>query len=679
MNKRLAFATGLVLLAISITLVIWQSSFSFGEFGPTTMPQAYVFWAVSILVFLLTVTLSFMLLRTALKLYVERQRKHEGSRIKSRLVFGALALSFMPVLFLVLFSVSILNFNLLAWFTRPAQNMRWSLIQVGNSMDHEAQKRAMLLARMLASQPKPSDAELKKFCADQNVLELWVEESKGKRTFWCEPVDTKPRRSVEGHAPLSADAMLAVRLVMPMDFAEKQREIQREVAEFDEFAKQRKEFRNLYLLLLSVITLFILFVATWIAQFMARQLSDPISALLIAASEVRKGNLSHRIEHDAMDEMGALVRSFNEMTSDLEANTRELERRRRFTETILESIPTAVLSLDGEGKIQRANPALRKLFPHLKADTAVRMEDLLPAEEMREFRYLANRARRTGVASRQLEFRRDRRTYHLGVTIAALEENTGFVVVLEDTSEMLRTEKAAAWHEVASYVAHEIKNPLTPIALSAERILRQIDRLPVPPDATRVIRECCVTTLREVESVKTLVNEFAQFARFPAAQLTVCDVNEVVENALTVFQGRLDRIDFRKQLAGALPPVNLDPEQFKRVVVNLVDNAAEAMQDSLVRRLTVVTRLVMPDTIELTVADTGHGVSPEDRERLFLPYFSTKGRGTGLGLAIVSHILNEHHAQIRVEDNQPAGAKFIIELRALPVAESEWKAVEVNT
>jgi len=214
-------------------------------------------------------------------------------------------------------------------------------------------------------------------------------------------------------------------------------------------------------------------------------------------------------------------------------------------------------------------------------------------------------------------------------------------------------------------VAHEIKNPLTPIALSAERIGRQLERVELPPPVARILRECAATIAKSVESVKTLVDEFAQFARFPSAQPVRADLNEVVQEALGVFQGRLDGIDLRTSFAPGLPAVNLDREQFQRAVVNLVDNAAEAMQDSLVKSLYVATQPGAADTVELLVADSGCGVSPDEKEKLFLPYFSTKNRGTGLGLAIVSHIVAEHNATIRVEDNHPSGARFTIEI---PVA-----------
>ncbi len=679
MRKRIAFATGMVLLAILVTLVVWQSSFSFGEFGPASTPQTYVFWGVSTLIFLLTVTLGFMLIRTALKLYVDRQRQREGSRIRSRLVIGALALSFIPVLFLVLFSVSVLNYNLATWFSRPARNIRWSLIEVGVAMDREAQARAQLLARWLASQPELLGPGIERICREQNIEQGWIEQG-GQRKVFCAEKAAASSRTVEASAGFGRDGRLILSIHLPMDYQQMQREIQKQVADHDELAKQRKEFRYLYLTLLFLITLFILFVATWIAQLLARQISDPISALLEAAEKVRKGILSHRVSTGALDELGTLVRAFNQMMHDLEANSRELDRRRRFTEAILESIPTGVLSLAPDGRIQRYNPAIGRIFPGSRPGSLLRIEDLLPAEESKEIRYLMNRARRTGVASRQLDFRKDRQMVHLAVTVAALEEkeNEGFVVVIEDTSELLRAQKVSAWHEVARRIAHEIKNPITPIALCAERVVRQLDRAGIPPESSRVLRECCETILGEVESVKTLVDEFSRFARFPAAEPAPCDLNEVVESALAVFQGRLEGIEIRKDLARDLPVTQLDREQIKRVVVNLVDNACEAMQESHVKRLSIVTQAPTPDSVELIVADTGCGVSQEDREKLFLPYFSTKGRGTGLGLAIVNHILSEHHGLIHVEDNAPAGARFIVELPAVTPVEAEMRSVETG-
>jgi PAS domain S-box-containing protein len=459
---------------------------------------------------------------------------------------------------------------------------------------------------------------------------------------------------------------------VPIDITEKQREIDKSDRAFKELAGSRRNVRTFYLLFMALITLFVLFVATWIALFLSKQISVPISALLHAAGEVSKGNLKYRVQVRAIDELASLVRGFNEMTKELEANSRELDARRRFTEAILESIPTGVISIGADGSIRRVNRALGRMFPAAQVATATRLEDLFSREDTAEIKYLMKRARRTGLASRELEMQTERQTMHLAVTVSALEEKltSGFVIVLEDTSELLRAQKAAAWHEVARRVAHEIKNPLTPMALSAERLSRQLERLQIPPENSRILNECASAISRSVESVKTLVDEFSQFARFPAAQPARSDLNEVVESALAVFHGRLDGIDIRVQLAADLPPVNIDKDQFQRVVVNLVDNAAEAMQDALVKRLFIATQTGAAETVELVVTDTGCGVSADEKEKLFLPYFSTKGRGTGLGLAIVNHILADHGAQIRVEDNQPTGARFTIEIPALVDSEN---------
>ena len=448
--------------------------------------------------------------------------------------------------------------------------------------------------------------------------------------------------------------------------------------EYDQLAAGKRSIRRLYLLFLLAIALFILFVATWIALLLSRQISLPIAALLEAAGQVRRGNLGFRVQVKAIDELATLVRAFNEMMHELEANSRELESRRRFTEAILESIPTGVISLSADGRIQRVNRALHGLYPAEQLEKATRLEDLFPQDDVTEIQYLMKRARRTGLAASQIDLETPGHVFHLAVTVSALAERPpatgGFVVVLEDTSEVLRAQKAAAWHEVARRIAHELKNPLTPIALSAERITRVLDRGPATADTQRVLRECAATISREVESVKSLADEFSQFSRFPAAQPVPSDLNEVVRNAIGVFAGRLEGIDLRVELGASLPPVHIDPEQFKRVVVNLVDNAAEAMRDSLVRRLLVATQLTSPDTVEILVADTGCGISADDKEKLFLPYFSTKNRGTGLGLAIVNHILSDHGARIRVEDNRPAGARFYVELPVAVAAEVEVRA-----
>jgi PAS domain S-box-containing protein len=446
--------------------------------------------------------------------------------------------------------------------------------------------------------------------------------------------------------------------------------IQRFMEEQNQQAGRRKFYHDTYFLLICLITLFVLFFASWSAQILSRQISVPISALLGAAQEVRRGNLSYRVRVNAIDELATLVRAFNEMTSELEANARELEARRRFTEAILESIPTGVISVSADERIERVNRALAGIFPPEVASSAKWLEDLFSPEDLAEIRYLLKRARRTGAAASQLDIQRSSSVLHLAVTVASLEEQRGFVLVLEDTSDLLRAQKSAAWQEVARRIAHEIKNPLTPISLCADRIARQLLRLPMDGSARAILEECTEIIQQEVQTVKSLVDEFSQFSRFPSAQPSAADLNEIVESAMSVFAGRLDGVAVSVDLDRTIPLVLADKEQLKRVIVNLIDNAFEAMNEAPVRKLLLATSHASADTVRFSVSDTGCGISAADKEKLFLPYFSTKDRGTGLGLAIVSHIVTEHHGKVRVEDNRPTGATFIVELNALSPADS---------
>lgn len=673
MRKRLLFSSGAVLLALLVTFLVLQGSFSFGDYAPSDPGQTFVYWAVSTIVFILTVALGFILARESVKLYIARRSNREGSRIRTKLMAGALALSVVPAIFLVLFSYSLLNINLRRWFARPGETINQNLIEVSNAFSKQHLARLEAEARWLQTLPEfaaavrhndiPSRVALRNVCKQHGISYLATQLGTAVPKPLCGDTNRAGTRYLTRFGAVWIDAPL------PVDLAEKQAILDRSIQQYDDLRSSRNRMNTVYLQYIALITVFILFVASWVALLLGRQISSPIAALLKAVSEVRRGNLSYRVKTQATDEMATLIRGFNEMMQELEANSRELESRRRFTEAILESIPTGVLSITADGRIQRVNRALLGVFSEPQLRMALHLGDLFPPEDVQEINYLMKRARRTGEASSQFELRTGEQVCHLSITVAALEERStaDFVVVVEDTSELLRAQRAAAWHEVARRIAHELKNPLTPISLCADRIGRQVQRGLQSPDAPRILRECSLTIAREVESVKNLVDEFSQFARFPAAQPVPADLNQVVRNGLAVFEDRLNGIRVHLDLSD-LPLVPLDAEQMKRVIVNLVDNAAEAMQESLVKELRITTRASGEETVELVVADSGPGVSPEDKEKLFLPYFSTKARGTGLGLAIVNHILSEHRATIRVEDNRPVGACFVVELPTMAAA-----------
>jgi len=428
--------------------------------------------------------------------------------------------------------------------------------------------------------------------------------------------------------------------------------------------------------LLLLLTMMVLFVTTWLALFLSKLVTRPLSALAEATQEISRGRLDHRVDVSSADEIGDLVRSFNRMAEELEASRGQIESSRRQIETILESIPTGVLSLDAERRVTHANQALFRLFnPDGRGGEhrilhGARLTEIFPLDVLEDLEPLLRRADRMGMTTSQMETPLLRGSLNVAVTVASLRhqgEPSGYVIVFEDLSDLLKAQKQAAWREVARRVAHEIKNPLTPIALSAERIRRHLERA-APPDgpSLEIIRSCAETIASAVETVRRLVDEFSTLARFPASHPQPADLNAIVESALAMFHGKLDGITLHKSLAADLPKVMADAEAIKRALANLIDNAAEALEDSQVRAIEISTALVVSrDAVEITVADTGQGVTRELKEKLFPPYFSTKKRGTGLGLAIVSRVIEEHHGSIRIEENEPLGARFIVEL---PVA-----------
>ncbi len=703
-----AFIAAASIFLMLLVLLVWQGSFTF-PFGPDNPHETILLSAVSIIIFILLATLAFILFRDAIKLYIDRQNKREGSRIRSKLLFGALLLTVAPTLFSALFNYMVLNRTLDKWFTLPARGTEMNLLELDKSYRREVQARVQAEADWLSLLPETREAALtghidapffKSVCEKRGIRQLLLTPRVGVPLLLYlfngpaanllnadadvkslpEPgsravlgssttANAEPPRSALPAFTEETVGRITVNSAITDDPSQKEALIERYVNEQKQLAGNKKFYHDNYFLLICLLTVFVLFFAAWSAQILSRQLSVPIAGLLAGAREVSRGNLSYRVRVGAIDELATLVRAFNEMTGELEGNARELELRRRFTEAILESIPTGVISVSSDERIERGNRALAGIFSLEKVTNSKRLSDLFAPDDLAEIRYLLKRARRTGTAACQLEMQRDSDVLHLAVTAASLEEHRGFVMVIEDTSDLLRAQKASAWQEVARRIAHEIKNPLTPISLCADRIARQLLRLQLPPESRAILEECAVTIQEEVQTVKTLVDEFSQFSRFPAAQPLPADLNEIVESARSVFAGRLEGIDVRLSLARNMPHVMADRELLKRVIVNLIDNAAEAMTDAPVRKLQIATSQLSPDVLELSVSDTGCGVSRADKEKLFLPYFSTKARGTGLGLAIVSHIITEHHGRVRVEDNHPQGARFIVELNALPASE----------
>ena len=485
-------------------------------------------------------------------------------------------------------------------------------------------------------------------------------------------------------------------LPMPQGLSQTTTRIRAGAEEYWRLFRSRNQVRTVFFLMLLLITVFVFFSSVWVALFLSKQITRPVEALAEAMDEIAAGKYDHRVAAIATGEMGDLVKAFNHMAADLDTSRQlaesssaqltsanlAIEERRRELETIVETIPSGVVTLDGDGKVLLSNRAFAVLMGRRQHEClrGEKIESLLPADSAEDLASVIRRGHRMGAASTEIEFQAKGRTVHLAITSARLElanAQYGTVLVVEDSTELLRAQRQLAWKEVAQRVAHEIKNPLTPIALSAERIGRHLDRS--QPDSPNVIRKCSEVILACVGTLRTLVDQFSALAQFPAPQPRVCHMNRVAEEALALFAGRLDGITVLWDLEPELPPVLADPESIRRALANLIDNAADAMQGSLLRVLGIHSSLSEDGaSVEVAVSDTGHGLTDEIRERLFLPFYSTKQRGTGLGLSIAAKIVQEHGGSLRAESNTPKGARFLLRLPLMDSAAAEAARLEVD-
>jgi two-component system, NtrC family, nitrogen regulation sensor histidine kinase NtrY len=741
-RQRWTLGIGAALLTLLLAAV-----FTFGSldvpFEPGNWRQLLPLYAVSSFITAAFLVFFMILMRTVLRLWAERSKEQLGARFKTKMVVGAMALSLLPVLFMFLVSYSLLNRTLGRWFPRPLEIASEQTQNLLNDLGRTSTlPRLRTLARQAQSNASLPTNELLQHAFSSGLDAVWLLDKDGKPVrggVVCEeqPEDrngaicqragvlgsllhTLPsgvevwqaqgRNYLVARIPTAENGKnagyVAAGYRTSSDFLNRFTLIQTKLREYETEKQNLRALKRQMLLILAFFTILLLFSVMWLALFLAKQVTVPIQALAEGTREVSAGNFDYQVPEQAQDELGVLVRSFNAMTTQLRDNrsqidqftrnlqqaVQELERRRQLMETVLENIPTGVISLDADGAILRGNTAVGRMFGTAARD-AHSLEELLGTEAARTVQHLMRRSLRMGVVSREIETVVAGRVLHAAVTVSSLgprRANTGFVLVLDDLTEMLRAQKSAAWQEVARRIAHEIKNPLTPIQLSSQRLARFLDRRdtsdpaapPRDPELTRLVQECSRLIEREVSTLAALVNEFSQFVRFPAAKLTPTSANTIVHEAVEVFSGRLDGVTMKTSLAENLPTVRADSGLLRSVVVNLIDNAAEALETCSLREITVITRAHDDsETVEICVQDTGHGISPQDKDKLFLPQFSTKDRGTGLGLAIAARIVAEHGGSIHVEDNFPVGSRFVIELPVSEptVAAAERAGVETST
>ena len=730
---------GLAAALLLLLLVLGAlNAFNLPRLSPGSTAALFLFAGVTSLIFLLLLMLLVLFARNILRLYADQRSRVLGSRLRTRMLIGALLLSFAPTLFMFLFSYLLMNRSIDRWFSEPVSRLRDDSTRIALELSHyvaqNARVEAEALARSSALSAAYDDGDAPAMISQlrnhritleggfavvyrdsapvanyqlpsettATTIRPWLDrdataesvpgtalsavllkaaQRSDEPVLELGPGETgQPTQFALGTSTTVGGGLVIVALPLPGDLSDLVGQIGSAARQYSSVYRQRRTIRTTYLLMLLLLTVLTFFASSWLALYLSKQITRPVEALADAMDEIAAGDYRQRVNLSATEELGDLVGSFNQMAADLEqsrrladsstlqlsAANRSLEERRRELERILETIPSGVAVLDAERRILQVNRAFLELFaPTATSAPGQRLETLLPTEILDDVIRLARRAQRMGVAGAELELRgKESGARSLSVTIAVLElsaDRRGSILVVEDVSEVLEAQRQVAWKEVAQRIAHEIKNPLTPIALSADRIRRHLDR--PNTESPTVIRKCAEVILGSVESMRGLVDQFAALAQFPAAQPRPADLNHIAESALLLFHGRLEGIRTDLRLDTTLPAVLADPEALKRALTNLIDNAAEAMQDSLLRVLTLETRPgERAGMAELVLSDTGGGLSPEVRERLFLPYFSTKQRGTGLGLPIAAKIIHDHNGAIRAEQNSPTGASFIVEI-----------------
>src|ERR1035438_9382815 len=650
----IALAIGAFVLLAALVL---QASFNLKFISPDSNQELLFFVGLSGLIFFAFVALTLVLGRNLLKLYAERRQGVAGSKFRTRLVVVSLLLSFLPVIAMFWFSYGLMNRSIDKWFSQPVEEVRTDTAAMSALLYDYAGENAASEAQSIAQSEEFQTAFARgNFSAVNDELQEHVPTLQGGFVLamtggnvaatlntpapWPEMKARFPiGQALRGEHPhfewgqtdyivgaaAASNGEVVVAMPLPPRFAQTARQIQESQQRYVELARQRKLVRRIYLGFLLLLTVLVLFASTWLALFLSKLVNRPVAALAAGTEAISKGQLDYRVDIRATDELAELVQSFNSMAEQLESSRHQieassrdvgvaneaLERRRRYIETVLESIPTGVISIDAARRVTLANAAFSRMFflersEYVSPASLVNLplREVLPAEVLADLEPLLRRADRMGITAANMELALPRAQLNVAVTVSALShaaEGLGYVLVFEDLSDLLRAQKQAAWREVARRVAHEIKNPLTPIALSSERIHRHLTRGTAPDAASlEVIRSCAETIGNAVETVRTLVDEFSVLARFPASRPQPASLNNLVESALVMFNGRLEGIRVRTELAHDLPSVMADPEAIKRAVANLVDNAAEAMQDAILQEITISTSLVASrDAVEL--------------------------------------------------------------------------------
>lgn len=680
----------------------------------------FVFLLVNLLVVILCV-LVFLVGRNVVKLIFDRRRNILGSKLRLRLVAAFVGLALVPTSLLFVLSSDLLSQAMEGWFSNHVEASVEGAVELAQSHFSWLKKRSLsdteqvarlvgeagsignaalveLLERRrqefdffslrLFERPEAPPLEVTNAAATiDSFSEPPVESGELVKAFAGETVVTSEEKSpshfVRVYLPVSFPGrhgvLMSATRISP-EVAHALRAVTDSFNEYEQLKFFRQPLRLGYLLTLAMITLLVLFSAIWFAFYLARELVVPIQRLAEGTEAVARGNYDFQIRASGDDEIGSLVRSFNKMTSDLRGSREEVEQRRLYTETILANLAVGVIGLDPGRQVTSVNAAAARIFelPEeamlgrgiaevLKPGDFEQIETLLGAIAGWE----SGAVLTSDVAECELTVVSQGRELKIICTAGKILDVhgrwLGTVLLLDDITDLSKAQHMSAWREVAQRIAHEIKNPLTPIQLSAQRLQRLLSGGDVAP----AVKESTQAIVENVDSIKRLANEFSHFARMPTAEFTVADINHLITDAIAPFAENHSDIVFQFIADSRVPDVTMDREQIRRCVINLIDNAIGAVSAAPPQgegaRIVVRTDYdKRRKFVLLEVADNGPGISHADKTRIFEPYFTTKEGGTGLGLAIVTSIVSDHQGYIRCYDNTPRGAKFVVELPVTP-------------
>jgi two-component system nitrogen regulation sensor histidine kinase NtrY len=730
-RRRREFWIGLAVLA-AITLFVLLSQRLSGQGQAIPIASSTLFLFLNARNVILIVLLFFLIARNLVKLVFERRRGILGAHLNLKFVLAFALTAAVPTAVLFLVAAFFVTSSINTWFSlqvhgaleesrqvadahyeESARTMLWFGRQIADAITEERllreENREALTQLVQAKQREYNLGVVEVFSATGEELVIAVNPEIPAATFARPDTDFVSSALageaasrvaaagsgdvIRGAVPISSSFRLdqTVGAVVVNSFVEtsltrKVHAIQAAVEEYRTLQPSADYIRSVYFFELLLIFLVVLMLATWWGFRLAKSVTEPIKALAEGTAEVARGNLDVVVEPTSDDEIGFLVNSFNRMTHDLrdarsgiELSNTELEQRRRYMEIVLRNIGAGVVSIDAEGRINTINPSAQRLLgvPPGAAVIGRKLEEILERPEQLEIVKELSGKLRAGVREsirQQVQMPMGDEVLTLLITLTLLQDEDGralgMVLTFDDYSQLVNVQRMAAWREVARRIAHEIKNPLTPIELSAQRIARRFrERLVESSEDRQVFDDCVDTITSQVESLKVLVNEFSNFARLPAAKPKPDDLNKLLLEAVASYAGT-EGVEFSTNLDDRLPTLDLDREQLKRVLTNLIDNAIFAVREATraepagaVGRIELRTIHDAPlQTARLEVADDGIGIPADARRHIFEPYFSTKKNGTGLGLSIVSRIIADHRGYIRQHRNEPRGTRMIVEL-----------------